>query len=261
MAVCKHFFIFKLFQRVIRKQGENPHYSLTADRYQQGAFLTELFYTKHMKGYFIYLIVPFLFLVSCQSGKYVTEFNSIKKTIDTLVILPMNVKVYVKGDSDKKLDTEVAKEIGQHLSEQTLKLLKNKYKIVYDSTFYEYNSVSDNEIVELIQLLDVKENPINDIYIPKSLEELSNQYDNQYFLLMFFRGFYTAGISPYEKASRDVVYLSSPNFGNMKLNLILFDNSNKKVLFFEESLVRDDPRLANLIEQMTMQDLKTIYYK
>lgn len=206
------------------------------------------------------LIISFLFLLSCQSGKYVTDFKSIKKNIDTLVVLPINAEVYVKGDNTEN-DTELSKQIGQHLSNQILSILKSKYNLIHDSIYREYSPIFNKEIGELTQLLIVKENPIDNVYISKSLEELADSYENRYFLLVVFRGFYTAGVSPYEKATREVVYLSSPNYGNMKLNLILFDNSDKKVLFFEESIVKDDPRLVNLIEQMTMQDLKTIYYK
>ena len=188
-----------------------------------------------MKGHFIILIIPILFLGSCQSGKYSTDFKSIKKSIDTLVILPTNVEVKVRGENNR-IDIELSKQIGQHLSEKIISLLKSKYNIIHDSAYQEYSVIVNNEISELNKLLKVKENPIDNVIIPQSMEELAESYDNNFILLIYFRGFYTSGIDPFEKASRDVVYLSSPNYGNMSLFIILFNKSSRKVLFFEESL-------------------------
>jgi hypothetical protein len=207
-------------------------------------------------------IIALIMHLNCRAEKYVSNFKNIKKSIDTLTILPLNVEIFaIESDRSKNIDEGLTHDIKEQLTAKTLKMLSRKYIMIHDSTVIDYNNAMDSEISELIKLIKSSQNPIDGIKIPNVLEDLTSQYSNDFFLLLFFRGHYTIGIQPEESVVRDKIYIPAQNFAGMELDILMIDKAQQRVLYFEDASTRDDPRLSDLVERIILRAMKTVYYK
>jgi hypothetical protein len=211
-----------------------------------------------MKKSFYLLAFGTIFLCGFQSSKYIVGFKEIKKNIDTLVLIEPNVFVktsdfYGKEYYDSSLNDKVKSEIAN----KTLKILKNKYIMQYDSVLFDNDSLIDEDLDKLITTLKSLNNPIQDIKIPSSFQDLLSFNDKRYYLLIFLRAQYIDG----KPTRQDVLYLDPLFYTYMKQYVFICDNFEKRILYYNDSFSKDEANNTELVERITSRTLQTIYYK
>lgn len=203
-------------------------------------------------------LIAIVLLTACRSGKYIAEIKETKRAIDTLYLLPVNVNIYASNIHN--IDKEASKIVKEQLSNKVNDLLSKKYIIITDTSNVKYNSTENEALDGLVRDLMKQKNPIKNIHFPGIFDNLSKN-NIRYCLMLYMNGHYTEGISPYEKATREVVYITPANFAGMQLNALLFDNKTKGILLFDESSSRDDPRAPLFVDRLSSGVLKQLYYK
>lgn len=216
----------------------------------------------------IVFISAFVLLFSCKTGRYISDYKQIKKTIDTLVILKPMVVIDVENYSNKDtFDIKLENAVSKILKDKANDLLSKKYIIKNELPDKEYSDGYIKNLISLTNKLKQSKNPIQEFIFPN----LSNENDNaNYSLFFYLKGHYTLGINPYETLSKgesanlilggSSVNLTPARTANEEIGVILF-NKNNEVLYFNSVFSVNDPRLKELVERDFMKVIKSIYYK
>ncbi len=220
-----------------------------------------------MKKIIVYISV-FTLLYSCETGRYVSDYKQIKKTIDTLVILKPMVVIDVKNYSDKdSFDIKLENAVSKILKDKANDLLNKKYIIKNELSDKEYSDADIKELISLTDKLKQSKKTIQGFIFP----DINNKNDKtDYLLFIYLKGHYTQGISPYETLSEGEsanlilggggVNLTPAKTANEEIGVFLL-NKNKEVLYFNSIFSVNDPRLKELAERDFMKVIKSIYYK
>jgi hypothetical protein len=210
----------------------------------------------------IYLFVSILSVLGCNSGKHATDFKTQKQTIDTIALLPVNTNIRIIGGATKDLvNRGLESEIKTSLENLTTDFLKKKYQIQFDTSIIFNYKFNNQAFYELINQCRDRESPLSEVKIPESLNDLFKLYPNRHQLIIALDGHYTWGLSPEEKSSRQVVYLSPMNIAGMNVSVLLVDVFSKKIIHFDESSNSNDPRRSDWVEMTYLNAMKSIYYK
>ncbi len=211
-----------------------------------------------MKKLIVLLIIPFFFN-SCNTGKYVSSYKQIKKTIDTLVILtPMVVIDASEYNGKQIIDEELENKVKKILTEKAENLLNSKYILEKDFTVKNYNKLEISEFMGLLNCIKDVKNHIENHFFPKSVKE--DYIKSKYYLFIYLKGHYTIGVSPYETlGTNNTINITPFRTANEEVGVLLI--YDKKVLYFNSVFSINDPRLQELVERDFLKVIKSIYYK
>ncbi|MCK9617523.1 MAG: hypothetical protein M0R21_06765 [Lentimicrobiaceae bacterium] len=197
-------------------------------------------------------------LYACSSGKYVDEFKKIKRSIDTLEILPIDLQIktvdfYRRQQSDPQLEEIVITDI----INQTNSVLNKKYKIVKP----DYNDLTDSQVSvdfeQLSNLLDDKKNSLNNVDIPLSFNNLKRNHKHQYSIMLIIRAQYC--INYPEQTNK--IWIDPLVKTYIKQCIFLIDNFNGKILYYKKIKTAGDISVKLAVEQITLKSLRNLYYK
>jgi hypothetical protein len=196
-----------------------------------------------------------------QKEKCVSDFKMIKKNTDSLFLMPIYVKIDAVWYQSLKTDKEITNKVYNQFYTKVKSLLNKKYILIEDSSDFEYSESVLTEMDNLRLLLVDLKNPISKIDIPNSIDSLISPYHQNSFLFIGLSGYYTEGVSPYQKAIGDFTNISLTAYAAMSVSLFIVDKERNEVLYFNEEFVKDDPRVPELLDRITLKAIKTIYYK
>ena len=210
-----------------------------------------------MKKPLIIFLLPILMFSCISSGKYVTDFKLIKKSIDTITYIPSIVDISALHiDGNVIFDTDRSYEIQKLIDKNVRKNLTRKYCIISDTLKIDLNSPINIGIQELLDELRVKKQPIDSVLVPEIIIDATSQYRNDYFLIVCFRGRYSLYNRYYNtKITSGSESITIINKNNMILDVIMFDRKQQLVVYFDELLLVNDPRDNPLLEKMVTQIL------
>lgn len=211
-----------------------------------------------MKKVLLIIFVASGLFYSCKSGKYVTGFSEIKKGIDTLEVLPIDLQIktidfFKVQQSDPELEISVKVDI----LDQIKTLLNKKYKLV----IYESNSKSDSllsvDLVTMSDFIDNQNNPLINLQVPSSFIELNKSLKYKYSLILIVRSQYCINFPE----NTNTLWIDPMVNTYITQYLFLIDNLNNKILHYKKTKTRGNISDKIAIEQITLESLRNIYYK
>jgi len=211
-----------------------------------------------------------------QNRRQVADFKVIRKSIDSLLIIPTYVDIKAI-DSDNLIlgDTLFAKESSDKISRDIKSLLDNKYVIQLSKGNYKLSPELETDLRDLYGEISESEKTISNISIPNTIIALVKNSKQRYCVLNFYGGHYKtkARIKQEEKEllpksigvailTLGSVYLT-PASGNLSImKTILFDKIDRKLIFYKESSIAgSNPRSYVNIVNYISSNFKPLYYK
>ena len=224
---------------------------------------------------FLFIILAFSFNSKAQNIKQVENFKKIKKTIDTLAVLPSLVEVIVIDVNDKTFnDTTCETKISKSITKEINNLLTDKYTIISKENQTKYSDGVVSDIEKLLNELQNSKKRISNIEIGDSLLRLTDD-KNRYYTICIFSGVYkTSQRIKHDK--REILPKSIAvgliSLGTISLKpaisqysifkTIVFDRESKKVLFYSQAYGNEvHPKNTSMIKDFIMKCYKKIYYK
>ena len=229
---------------------------------------------KHLlKIIFIFL----LFVVfGCKSGKYIADFDIVKKDIDTLTIIPTFVDIKaIQIDGKTCNDTIFDEKVSDTISSIITDLLDTKYSIKKINNRNKINATIANDFNELFYRLNNSRKIITDISIPTSIINSFKYSKTRYCIITYYGGVYTTSerikqnnneVLPTSIAvamlTLGSVYVVPSNQNKTIIRVLLYDNREKKVLYYNSSFGNGvHPISISTIKEYIYKNLKSIYYK
>ncbi|MCF6364645.1 MAG: hypothetical protein L3J35_00405 [Bacteroidales bacterium] len=206
-----------------------------------------------------------ILIFGCSTGKYVSDYKQIKKSIDTLVVLlPMVIIDEVDFQGKRMADDKLEKDIREKIVNKTYDMLIQKYEIKENLYRKEYNDENIEDIRSLVMKIKNSPNPINNLFFPGTIFQNYEIKTDKCFLLIYLKGHYTLGVGPYGPpgilGDGVRIYLPPTRFADKEIGVLLF-NENKEVLYYNFISSANDPRIKELLERDLMKVLKPIYYR
>ena len=226
------------------------------------------------------ITIFFLFLFGISStlkGQniiVVKDFKTIKKNIDTLVILPsvMDIKYIDIGPTINR-DTLFELRASQIISEKVFDLLNEKYKIQIKKNS---NSISDKVKFDLDTLInELSYKSIETIELSNSILELTDNYRPRYYAINIFSGFYKSK-AKLNQESNDLlplnislalfscgnVYVHAKTESRSYLKTIIFDKLERRVIYYRHSSeLGIHPKRTDTLEKYILKNYKKLYFK
>ena len=227
-----------------------------------------------------YCLLSVLFLYSCATNKHISDFRQVKKSIDTLVVLPALIDIKIV-DIGNKINRDSFKdyETNTIISEKSKKILNKKYDVINSGEFLPLTEDDSYELYlfyQQIKKLDKKQS-ISEALVPTLFEKISSQTPQQYLIINYLTGFYPSSERVKyvnEKILEEGMMLSILSLGHVMvlpsiynsmggsfLITILYDKVNNKILYFATSDKNGDPRNKYALKKYVSMNLKGIYYK
>jgi len=211
-----------------------------------------------MKKTLLIFFIIFGLFFSCKSGKYVAGFSKIKKSIDTLEVLPIDLQIKtVDFLKTQKFDPQLEKVVKVDIMDQIKNVLDKKYEIAIVDT----NTISDSQLyVDLLQMSDFIEsqkNPINYIQTPSSFKDLKKNLRYKYSLILIVRSQYCVNFPD----NANTVWINPMINTYITQYLFLIDNLNNKILHYKKTKTVGNISIKLSVEQITLESLRNIYYK
>lgn len=207
-------------------------------------------------------ILTLILFVKCSSTKYFSGFELSKKYVDTIAIY--NPCVYLKSYNFNKQtnDSLASINLSKIISVKAKSILSNKY--VINELKIPTNSILETDLFNLFSKLDTTQ--MKEYNIPGFIQSILDKTKERFCLMFFFQGFYSENLQPYENIIRGmqsntlIIYSTSKPFRS-DLRILIFDNLNKKLLYYNKNISKYDPRTPETIRQMIFNGLMSIYYK
>lgn len=213
--------------------------------------------------------------------KKATEFKQIKRSIDSLVIVPSMAELY-KIDIDDKVsrDSLFSFVIGDTITKTISNLLKNRYNLKLLPTSNNVNQGLSNELNVFFKKVNSAEDINNfSVEFPDSIFNYDNNKNNRYYLFTVFNGFYITRAKAKKDARKhlpltiasvalSIAFTGIPmgpfpaEYGLIDTKLMLYDKQQKKVIYYKNESKGDlnDIEYSGVMGIM-LRNLKAIYYK
>lgn len=225
---------------------------------------------------FLFIVWGISSTIQGQTCKRVADFKTIKKNIDTLVVLPSFVDIKII-DVDKKIfnDTIYEKVASKLISDEVNNLLKGKYSIHIAEGQSMLTNVINSDLNVLLSKLDQSKRIIPNIEIENSIIKLTNDNVHRYYAINIFSGLYKtkARLKQEEKEllpksiavtilTLGNAYLAPNSVSYSIMRTIIFDKKERKVLLYKySSEMGAHPKSNDIIKNYILKNYKTIYYK
>jgi hypothetical protein len=209
-------------------------------------------------------IVTAFALTSCTSGRYYSNFESNKKSVEKLVVIQPYIFVKSVIDQVQTEDIALENQLSKIISAKTNSILSGKYALIPVSTITD--TIREKDIQDFFLKLDSLEKNTMPMSIPPFLQKKMRNIKERYCLMFFFSGYYNGYYQP-EEAFKDrllsnKIYLKSRHLFGSDMRLIVFDVLKNKIVYYDNKVSKEnDPRRPMIIEQTTSSMLRSIYYK
>lgn len=219
---------------------------------------------KCLKVIFLFGFNLTFLLTSYSQVKQVSNFKSIKKTIDTLTYLAPHVFIESISKSISETDTSLITTISNQLSKKISSSLKQKYFI--KNSLFQLQVYQDNEITIFFNKLDSIDKVLIDIDVPKWLNSYDSSTTSQYVLAIFFYGFYYSEFEPYfitkQSLRTNYILLNPPMLYGSSIRIVIADKQTNTILYYNNIKSKHcDPRITSEVEKLISDIIKPIYYK
>lgn len=211
-----------------------------------------------------------------QKKKQTSEFNSIKKKIETLNIIPAFIDIKAI-DINKSIinDTVFAMESKDSISSKIYNLLSKKYSIHLLDTNINMTNDIVSELSKLFYELDEADKSITNIEVHELIVGLVQNEESRYCVINFYGGTYKtlARIKQEEKELLSTAiavavltlgsaYVYPTNGFYSIMRTIVFDKIDRKVIFYKYSSIQGaNPKSHDTINQYIYKNYKSLYYK
>jgi hypothetical protein len=210
-----------------------------------------------MKNALLIIFVVLGLFYACNSGKYVAGFSKVKKGIDTLEVLPIDLQINIVDFLKvQKTDPQLEKIVKVDILDQIKTVLNKKYKIVIsDSTISKSQLCLDLEKINYF--IESQKNPLNDIQTPSSFNDLKKSLRHKYSLFLIVRSQYCINFPD----NTNALWIDPMVNTYITQYLFLFDNLNNKILHYKKTKTVGNISIKLSVEQITLESLRNIYYK
>jgi hypothetical protein len=210
-----------------------------------------------MRNLLIIFIIT-VFISSCNSGKYVAEFSKIKKGIDTLDVLPVDIQIKtVDFFKIQKYDPKLEQTVKFDILNQINSVLDKKYSIVLADS----NNISDSlfysGLEQMSDSIETQHNPIKGILVPSSFNNLKSSLKHKYSLILIVRSQYCINFPD----RNNTLWINPLVNTYITEYLFLVDNINNTILHFKKTKTTGNVSIKLSVEQITLESLRGIYYK
>lgn len=211
-----------------------------------------------MKNLLSSLSLVLIICSACNTGKQIAGFDEVKKSMDTLVILPVVTDVFKMAPGQpREFNNDLSLNISSHVSRQLHHYLSQKYFIVQD-TLQVYKAASLALGFDTLRKeLDARENPIDHVGLPSSFQNLAEGYPQRYFLISFLNGRYT--VPDPRPATSGTIPVNS--LGQMIYGIVLFDRVSGEVIYYREETENGHPMDPKAVKHLVSKTIKNLYYK
>jgi hypothetical protein len=207
---------------------------------------------------FLLFILIGITLISCFSQRKAADFSQVKKTMDSIYVLPplFNIKTLV---SNKKsfVDTLSNEKIYQSTATKTSDFLSQRYTVLRHRKYIRYpkDSVVLCSLSNLFYFsLISNKKQFCQYQIDSTLIEYLNNFSNNYFLVYYISGykkdndmyirqmFGSAAVGIISIAMTPVLFYYIPVKYSLQMEVLLIDKSKKRLLYFDRyNLKEADP--------------------
>ena len=220
-----------------------------------------------------------LMLSSCVVIRETSDFENLKKGIDSLTILPPLISVKsIDVGTVVKYDTLLNYKLNYFITQNISDLLDSKYNIsILEGFSNEYDivdSLYNDQGISLVMDIGGSEEGLDSIELPSSIKKMVLNSKTQYCLLSGFFGYYKTNERKYEEERRLFkinIIISGISFGTVLLRpskpaesrfyAILIDKINNRVVYYVTPVPSGDPRSEKVVKGLIYKNLKDLYYK
>jgi len=211
-----------------------------------------------MKKVLLIIFVVSGLFYGCNSGKNVAGFSKIKKSIDTLEVLPIDLQIKtVDFFNVQKYDPQLEKVVKADILDQINTVLNKKYKIAISDS----NCISDSllyvDLERMSDFIDNQKNPLKDIQVPSSFIDIKKNLKYKYSLILIVRSQYCINFPD----QNNTLWINPLVNTYINQYLFLIDNLNNKILHYKKTKTLGNISGKLAVEQITLESLRNIYYK
>lgn len=203
------------------------------------------------------IIITSVLFIGCNSGKYVSEFKEIRKSIDTLEVLPIDIKIKT-ADYNKKqqYDHQLENVVKADILDQIKTFLNKKYTIVIADTTVNYSQLG-TDLERIRFFIATQKNPLKNEEAPFSFNEIKGNLKHRYTLILLVRSQYCINFP--DRLSTLWIDPSASTYINQYLFLI--DKLNGTIIYFKK--VNSDGNISDKVslEHSTLESIRNLYYK
>jgi len=207
---------------------------------------------------FLFIILPSIYLISCNSGKHVSGFNDIRKNIDTLEILPIDVKINTVDYFNKQFIDENLENIVQtNIINQVSDILSKKYVLIINNSLNYQQAGLEDGLEQLGDYLETQKKTIEEADMPVGYKKKNLDFMHRYSIIIQVRAQYCINFPQ----QNNTLWLNTVGKTYLKERIFLVDNLTNKVVYFKELKNTSEINQSASVEQMTMNCIRDIYYK
>jgi hypothetical protein len=212
---------------------------------------------KNMNKVLLIIFIASILLIGCNPGKHVSDFKNIKKSIDTLDVLPIDIQIKtVDYNKEQLFDRPLEKVVKADILDQIKTFLNSKYKIAIADTTVDYSQLC-KDLERIRFFIATQSNPLKDEEVPFSFNEIKKNLKHKYSLVLIVRSQYCINF-PNRLSTLWVDPMVSPYINQY---LFLIDNVNNKIIYFKKVNGDGDISVKLSVEQITLESLRNLYYK
>ena len=216
-----------------------------------------------MKKTLLLIIVIAGLFFGCNSGKSVVGFKEMKKSIDTLLVLPISVHIKTVDYFKKQTtDPELEEVVSSNILNQVNNVLSEKYKILLPPSGTDSDSQFIADLEQMTDYLDKHNKRLFEIYAPVSFNEIKKNLTSRYSLILTVRSQYCINFPPEINPGTSSVLWINPLYETyIHQYLFVIDNLNNQIIHYNKSTTVGNISVKLSVEQITLKSLKELYYK
>lgn len=194
--------------------------------------------------------------------KQVSDFERIKKGMDTLSFLTPYVIIHAIRNDTATIDKAQTDIVSQWVNQQTTSMLRGKYSLT-DVPFQWNAGISQMD--SLFAQLDGAGKTLPVIPAPLWLQPVDTG-GGGYALIVFLRGNYHQGYEPNygirQSMTNNTIRIGSSALSGTGMSIIITDKLSNTILYYRTiASGRYDPRIRADINQLILTIMKHIYYR
>lgn len=196
-------------------------------------------------------------LTGCKTGKSVSNLKEIKKSINTIEVLPVGVDIstldfFKKQTSAPDLAKQVSVDIHTHIKE----VLDKKYGLIKSDSLLQLSDKDYHELIILGEKIVDEKMPLEKFKLPQFYDEIKSNLNNRFSLLLLVDAQYCINFP----SQHNTLWIDPMVSTYIIQYLYLIDNSNASILHFNKTKSNGNVSIKSSVEQITLSSLKKLYY-
>lgn len=205
--------------------------------------------------FFLFLCFPVLYF-SCNSGRHVSNFSNVKQSIDTIEVLPIDIRIKTADYNKIQLtDPQLEKLVNENIYNLIVNTLNTRYKVASADTSFSYKQLC-TDLERMRFFIETQPNPLDDQEVPFSFYDVKTAFKHRYILVLIVRSQYCINYP-----NRMAVWSDPAASNYINQYVYLIDSKKYKIVYYKKTYSDSDISLKSQVEQITLENLRNIYYK